>query len=162
MTEVSAPPAEPTPPWLRQDTAAGLVVIAVAAFALWQGASLTAGSLGAIGAGMLPRALAVLFGGLGLVLLVTAMTTDGERLQRWSLRGPVMILAAVITFGLSVRPVGLAVAGPLTVIVGAAASPETRWSETLISSVVMTTFCVLLFKFALGLAIPLAPWLVGY
>ena len=111
---------------------------------------------------MLPRALAILFGGLGLVLLVSALVTDGERLERWSLRGPVMILAAVITFGLSVRPVGLAVAGPLTVIVGAAASPETRWSETLIFSVVMTAFCVLLFKFALGLAIPLAPWLVGY
>jgi hypothetical protein len=27
---------------------------------------------------------------------------------------------------------------------------------------VMTAFCVGLFKFALGLPIPLAPWLLGY
>ncbi len=162
MTPESAPNPEPTPPLLRQDTAAGLVVIAVAAFALWQGADLTAGTLSAMSAGMMPRALAILFGGLGVVLLVTALTTDGSRLERWTFRGPIMIIAAVIAFGLSVRPLGLAVAGPLTVIIGAAASPETRWSETLIFSVVMTMFCILLFKFALGLAIPLAPWLLGY
>ena len=62
MTPESAPNPEPTPPLLRQDTAAGLVVIAVAAFALWQGADLTAGTLSAMSAGMMPRALAILFG----------------------------------------------------------------------------------------------------
>lgn len=150
------------PIWLRQDVAAGVVVIAVAAFALWQGAELAAGSLGAIGAGLLPRALAILFGLLGLALVISALTGDGTRLERWTLRGPVLILTAVVSFGLCVRPLGLAVAGPLAIMIGAAASPETRWAETLVFSAVITGFCVLLFKFALGLAIPLAPWVLGY
>ncbi len=166
MTEPQRDPQQtttsPTPVWLRQDVAAGLVVMGVAGFALWQGASLATGTLGAIGAGMLPRALAILFGALGLLLTIGALTGDGTRLERWSLRGPVMIMAAVIAFGLAVRPLGLAVAGPAMVLIGAAASPETRWKETLIFSAIMTVFCVGLFKFALGLPIPLAPWLVGY
>jgi putative tricarboxylic transport membrane protein len=83
-------------------------------------------------------------------------------LARWSVRGPVFILGAAIVFALSVRPLGLAVAGPLTVVVGAFASPQTRLVETLIFSAVMTAFCVTLFKFALNLPIPVAPWLIGY
>lgn len=152
----------PVPFWLRQDVAAGLVVVAVAGFALWQGADLGAGTLRSIGAGMLPRALAILFGGLGLALLVGAMFDAGARLERWTLRGPVMILAGVVGFGLTVRPLGLAVAGPLAIVIAAAASAETRWTETLMFAVVITAFCILLFKVALGLAIPLAPWLLGY
>lgn len=150
------------PYWLRQDAAAGLVVMAVACFVLWQGADLGAGTLRAIGAGMMPRVLALLFAALGLALLVSAAFSPGSRLERWTLRGPVMILAAVAIFGLTVRPVGLAIAGPLAILTAAAASPETRWPETLIFAVVITTFCIVLFKFALGLAIPLAPWLLGY
>lgn len=150
------------PIWLRQDAAAGLVVIGVAGFALWHGADLGAGTLRAIGAGMMPRALAVLFGALGLVLVISAVLQSGERLARWTLRGPLLILSAVVAFGVCVRPAGLAVAGPLAITIAAAASPETRWPETLVFAAVITAFCVLLFKFALGLAIPLAPWLLGY
>ncbi len=150
------------PIWLRQDAAAGLVVMGVAGFALWQGADLNAGTLRNIGAGMMPRALAVLFAALGLALTLGALVQPGLRLERWSLRGPVLILSAVVAFGVCVRPAGLAVAGPLAIMIAAAASPETRWPETLVFAAVITVFCVALFKFALGLAIPLAPWLLGY
>lgn len=154
---------KPAPPfWLRQDAAAGLAVMAVAGFALWQGADLGAGTLRAIGSGMMPRVLALLFGALGLALLISAAFGPASRLERWTLRGPVMILAAIVMFGLTVRPLGLAVSGPLAILVAAGASPETRWPETLIFAVVITVFCVALFKLALGLAIPLAPWLLGY
>lgn len=154
--------AGPTPPWLRQDFAAGLVVTAVAAFALWHTADLAGGTLGAMGAGMMPRVLAILFGALGLLLSLTALLSDGERLERWTLRGPVMILASVVIFGITVRPLGLTLAGPLAIIVAGAASPETRWTEALVFSVLISAFCILLFKFALGLPIPLAPWALGY
>jgi hypothetical protein len=61
-----------------------------------------------------------------------------------------------------VRPLGLVVAGPLAIVVSAFASDEVRWSETLLFGALMTAFCVGLFKFVLGLPIPLAPWLIGY
>jgi putative tricarboxylic transport membrane protein len=151
-----------TPLWLRQDFIGGLVVIAVATFAFWQGADLPIGTFGGMGPGMLPRGLAVLLGLLGVLLAAAAVMEGGPALDRWSLRGPVFVLGAVVAFGAAVRPLGLIIAGPLAIVIGAFASEEVRWGETLVLGTVMTAFCIGLFKFALGLPIPLAPWMIGY
>jgi putative tricarboxylic transport membrane protein len=150
------------PLYLRQDFAGGLVIIAIAAFAFWQGWELPMGTFGGMGPGMLPRGLAVLLAALGALLCLDAALEGGERLARWSLRGPLFVLGAIVAFGATVRPLGLLVAGPIAIVVSAFASAEVRWSETLIVGAVMTAFCIGLFKFALGLPIPLAPWLIGY
>lgn len=147
---------------LRQDFVGGLTVIATAAFALWLARDLPAGSGGGMGPGTLPKGLAILFGLLGAALLVNSFVEKGERLARWSVRGPLLILGALVVFGLAVRPLGLVAAGPLAIVVAAFASDEVRWRETLLFGVLMTAFCIGLFKFALGLPIPLAPWLLGY
>ena len=146
----------------QQDAVGGLVVIAVGIFAFWQGAHLPIGTLGGMGAGMLPKSLAVLLALLGALLVLSAILEDGSPIDRWSIRGPVLVLGAVVAFGLAVRPLGLAVAGPLAIVIGAFASDEVRWKETLVFGALMTAFCIGLFKFALGLPIPLAPWLFGY
>jgi putative tricarboxylic transport membrane protein len=147
---------------LRQDFIGGLAVIAVAVFAFWQGASLPIGTLGGMGPGMLPKGLAILLGLLGALLAVDAVLEGSPRIERWSLRGPVFVLGAVVAFGAAVRPLGLVIAGPLAIVISGFASNEVRWGETLIFGAIMTAFCVALFKFALGLPIPLAPWLLGY
>ena len=146
----------------QQDVIGGLVVFAVGVFAFWQSANLPMGTLGGMGAGMLPRSLAVLFGLLGLLLFLSAVLKAGPALARLSIRGPVLVLGAVVVFGLAVRPLGLAVAGPLAIMIGAFASEDVRWVEALVFGLLITTFCAALFKFALGLPIPLAPWLLGY
>lgn len=145
-----------------QDLAAGVLLLAVAGFALWQGAGLAAGTWSQLGPGMLPRTLAIVVGILGLALVVESMLSAGERLERWSIRGPVLILGAAVAFGLTVRPLGLAVSGPLCMLIGAFASKETRWGEAIGFAAVMTVFCLGLFKWALGLPIPVAPWAIGY
>ena len=145
---------------VRQDFLGGLAVIAVAAFAFWLARNLPTGGAGGMGPGTLPKGLAVLLGGLGVLLVLNSF--NGERLARWSVRGPLFVLGALVLFGLAVRPLGLVVAGPLAIAAAAIGSPEARWRETLVYGLAMTAFCVGLFKFALGLPIPLAPWLVGY
>jgi putative tricarboxylic transport membrane protein len=145
---------------LRQDFLGGLAVIAVAVFAYWMARNLPAGAAGGIGPGSLPKALAALLGGLGVVLLLNSF--HSESLARWSVRGPLFVLGALVLFGLAVRPLGLVVAGPLAIAGAAFASSEVRWRETLVFGGLMTVFCIGLFKFALGLPIPLAPWLLGY
>jgi putative tricarboxylic transport membrane protein len=147
---------------MRQDVVGGLVIIAVAIFAFWAGSDLPMGTFGGMGPGMLPKGLAVLLGLLGALLVFDAWLEGGERLERWSIRGPVFVLGAVVAFGLAVRPLGLVVAGPLAVIIAAFASDEVKWGETILFGLAMTVFCVGLFKLALGLPIPLAPWLLGY
>jgi putative tricarboxylic transport membrane protein len=150
-----------TPLLRRQDFLGGAVVIAVAAVAFWLGSDLAIGTLGGMGPGMLPKTLAVALGLLGVALLVSSLK-EGELIEFRSLRGPVFVIAALVLFGLTVRPLGLVVAGPLAILVSAFGSNEIKWIETVLSALLTSVFCVLLFKFALGLPIPLAPWLVGY
>jgi len=145
-----------------QEVAAGLFLIVVAAIGLWQGAELAAGSLNQMGPGMLPRALSVILVVLGGALALDGFLEKGAGLERWHVRGPVFILGAAVVFGLLVRPVGLAIAGPVAVLLGAMADKGTKFVETLVFGVILTAFCVGLFKYALGLPIPVAPWLLGY
>src|SRR5262245_63571778 len=103
--------------WLRQDFVAGLVVIAVAVFAFWQAADLPIGTLGGMGPGMLPKSLAVLFGLLGALLVLDAFVETSVPLEPWSIRGPVLVALAIVAFGLTVRPLGLVVAGAVSIVI---------------------------------------------
>ena len=145
-----------------QDFVGGLLIMAISAFAIWLGSDLPIGTLGGMGPGMMPRSVAVLLGILGAALVVDSLLERSEGLGAWSLRGMFFVLGAILVFAYSVRPLGLAVAAPAAILISAFASNETRWAETLLFCIVMTAFCIGLFKYALGLPIPLAPWLLGY
>lgn len=145
-----------------QETAAGLFLVALAAVVFWQTSDLAVGTVRALGPGMMPRVLASLCGICGIALIVFSLIKDGAILERWSIRGPLFILGAAIVFGLTIRPLGLFVAGIATVILGSFASHDSRFVESVIFGVAMTTFCWLLFKVLLSLPIPVAPWLLGY
>jgi Tripartite tricarboxylate transporter TctB family len=145
-----------------QDLLGGLLIMMIAAFALWLGRDLDSGTLGGMGPGMMPRSAALLLGALGFALTISAFIERGGKLEAWTLRGPFFVLLAIVVFAYAIRPLGLAVAAPLAILVSALASDETRWGETILFSIIMTAFCVGLFKFALRLPVPLAPWLLGY
>jgi putative tricarboxylic transport membrane protein len=128
--------------------------VALAALALWASAGLEAGRLRAMGPGMMPRAVAALVGLVGLLLVALALLRAGEPLRRWAWRGPLFLTLGVVGFALTIRPVGLALAGPLVAMVGGAASPESRPRELAIFAVAITAFCILLFRVLLRLPIP--------
>lgn len=154
----SASPAAPVAKRIiraPREFAAGVSLVALAGFALWASADLEAGQLGSVGPGMLPRAVAVLLGVAGLAFVIVALLKDGEGLERWSLRGPLFVTLGVVGFALTIRTVGLALAGPLVVLVGGAGSSEARVKELVIFAVVVTLFCIGLFRYLLGLPIPI-------
>jgi putative tricarboxylic transport membrane protein len=67
------------------------------------------------------------------------------------------VLAGVLVFAVTIRPLGLLVAGPLSVIVSALADRDTRPVEVAILAVALTVLSGLLFKELLGLPIPFDP-----
>lgn len=138
-----------------QNFFAGLALIGLAAFAIWAVSNLSQGTLRAMGPAMLPRWLAIGVGVCGILLILTSLTTAGDALERWSIRGPVFVMAGIFAFALTIRVFGLVVAGPLAMIIGGFASPEVRWKEIIIFAAVMTAFCVGLFRFGLNLPIPI-------
>jgi putative tricarboxylic transport membrane protein len=148
---------------VSQDLAAGLFLIAFASIAGWQASRLSVGSARQVGAGLLPSALALLTGLSGLWLVLRSRRTrGGEVLGRWGLKGPLFVLGAAVFFGLTIRSIGLLVAGPGVVLIAVLASPDRRWREAIIFALSMTAFCALLFKLLLRLPIPLLPGLLGY
>lgn len=155
-----------------EDMAAGLFLLLFAVI-LFAGAwDLKFGQLRGIGPGLMPKVSSILLGAFGVLLFVMSLFTHGSSLQRWSIRGPFFILGSVLIFALTIRGVdfgvfkfpalGLAVAGPLAVIFSGIADKDTKWWEILIYAFALTAGCILVFKYALRLPIPLAPWLLGY
>ena len=137
-----------------QDFGAGLFLIAIGLFALWQGWRLPLGTLRSMGSGMLPFSLAVMvcLGGVGLI--ISSFVQKGEALEAWSLRGLCFIVGGVVVFAYTIQLLGLLFAGPLAMIIGSMGSDEFRWKESIIFSIILTLACALLFKTALGLPIP--------
>ena len=142
-----------------QDFAAGLFLMLVALFAVWQASDLPLGTLRSMGPGMMPRAVAVMVGLGGLGLMGFSLFAKGPALERLHWRGPFFILGGIVLFALTIRTMGLIVAGPLAMFFGSMASNEFRWKESIVFSIVLTGLCILLFKFALRLPIPVVAFL---
>ncbi len=150
-----------------QSLAGGIVLIALAALALWLTRDLDQGTLQSMGPAMLPRWLAVGVGLSGLALLVFAFLKSGDALERWSLRGPFFVILGILAFAVTIRPfafgpltvpgLGLLVAGPLAIIIGGHATPEARLRDLVILSLSLTPFCMVLFGDFLNLPIPVFP-----
>ncbi len=140
---------------IAQDVAAGIFLMLVGAFFVYQGRDLPMGTLRAVGPGMLPRAVAlmIVIGGAVLVLM-GFLNKKGARLPTFSYRGPFFIILGILCFAMLIRTVGLVAAGPVAMIVASYASHETRIVETAIFAVIMTGVCIFLFKYMLNLPIP--------
>jgi hypothetical protein len=160
------------------DFAGGLFLLAVGALGLAGGYNLPLGTLSGIGSGLLPRVVALLVAGFGVLLIIHAFLFAGSQLEKWQLRGPMFVLGAVLVFAVLIRgstltlggfagipalasvkvpPMGLIVAGPLAVVVASMADKETRPTEIVVFAVVMTLLSGILFKELLGLPIPFDP-----
>ncbi|MGN6097433.1 MAG: tripartite tricarboxylate transporter TctB family protein [Bosea sp. (in: a-proteobacteria)] len=154
-----------------QDFAGGLFMILLALGAYAFSWDLPAGSLRQLGPGMLPKAFAVICGVLGAILTLASLRYHGEKLSGWSWKGVFFALGGACLFALTIRgfeigPVqvpalGLLVAGPLLIFFSGLAADDRKLKELVIFALAMSAGCILLFKYALSLPIPLAPWLLG-
>src|SRR5262249_49841204 len=109
--------------------------------------------------------------GFGILLVAQGLVLDGDRLERWHIRGPVFVLGGVLVFAATVRgatlslgglpvtipPLGLVVAGPLCVIFSSLADRETRLLEFVPFAIFIPALSIGLFKYLLRLPIPIFP-----
>jgi putative tricarboxylic transport membrane protein len=140
-----------------RDFYGGLVIVAVALFALWASRDLPGMRGFAFGPGTAPRIFAIVLGLLGIAVAATGVVNKGPGIDRFHLRGPLFISLSVVLFAWLVRPLGLVIASFLSIVAAAGATPESRVVETLIWGVVLTGFCVALFPIALNLPMQLWP-----
>ena len=144
---------------VTEDAAGGIFLLAVSLFFLWQASNLPMGSLRAMGPGMLPVSIAVILGAGGLLLAIMSFFSTQTSLAMPHLRALFFVLGGIVLFGLTIRSLGLIVAGPLSMIFGSFATNEVRPVEAVVFAAIMTAFCIGLFKYALGLPIPVVAFM---
>ncbi len=117
-----------------------------------------------MGPGYFPILLATALAGLGVAILIkglAAAVSDND-LGIVSWRAVVLISAAILFFGATVRGLGLAPALFVTAFVTAFASAENTVGRAGTIAAALTLFCILIFHYGLGVAVPLfGPWLGG-
>lgn len=139
------------------DVLAGVFLIAVAMLALALTWHLRSGSSASMGPGYLPKLLIGAQFLFGVAIVAQGVFGPGDRLERWSLRPIIWILASVAFFGVAIERLGLVVAVLGLVLLSTLGHRGTRPVEALLLAAVMAGFSVLVFVKALGLPLPVWP-----
>jgi putative tricarboxylic transport membrane protein len=139
------------------DIAGGIFLIGIGVIGYLGALSLPVGHLSGIGSGLMPKTLSVLVAVFGVFLIVQGLLVSGPLLDRWAIRAPFFVLGSVIVFALTIRSLGLIVAGPLAMIISALADRDTRPIEIAVYAIGLTVACIGMFKFILRLPMPIFP-----
>jgi len=158
-TPGQAPVKSIMPKWVRnpQDFLGGIAMMVIALFALWASSDLQGMRGFSFGAGTAPRMFATLLLGLGAAIAAVGVLTEGPHLARYHWRGPLFVTLAILSFALTIRPMGMIFAAMTSFLIAACGTHETKWVETIIVGICLTAFCALLFPYALGLPLQLLP-----
>jgi hypothetical protein len=143
-----------------QDLFAGLFLILVATLALIFSRNLPVGQLVSMGSGYVPRTLAWILGGLGVIVAVRGFTTDSTAehlgLSEWAWRPLFALTASLLVFAFLLERAGLVICVLVTVIVTGFAAPRIPLIQSLIVGTALAAGSVALF--VLGLGLPLPTW----
>jgi hypothetical protein len=114
-----------------------------------------------MGPGYMPLALGIVLVGLGLAVVVKGfLAGEGESIGGLEWRALILITAAVIFFGVTVRGFGLAIALFGAVLLGALGRSRTTPLEAVLIAAGLTVLSIAVFVWALQLRLPLTgPWL---
>jgi hypothetical protein len=137
-----------------KDALAGLVLIAFGlAFAI--GAlGYELGSAVRMGPGYVPLALGGILVVIGILVIVEGyLTGEGSPIGPVPWRAVVLLLAAIVFFGLTVRRLGLAPSLFVTALMASFSSRRMGILAAFVIALALTVFCILIFVEALGMPI---------
>jgi putative tricarboxylic transport membrane protein len=140
-----------------QDYVGGIVLMALALFALWASSDLQGMRGFSFGAGTAPRMFGGLLVALGAGIALTGLLTEGPGMAHYAWRGPLFVMVSIVFFALAIRPLGVVVTAFASFMIAAMGTHETRWLEAAIVGACLTLGCALLFPYVLGLPMPMFP-----
>ena len=141
---------------LKDILAGGIFIALGAAFGLGS-LAYEVGSPVQMGPGYVPLTLGIILVGLGILIVAKGFIAgEGEPIGEVDWRALVLISAALLFFGVTIR--GLGVVGALfgSSLIASLARSQTSIREALLFAVVLTALSVAIFIFALQLRLPLA------
>jgi hypothetical protein len=142
-----------------KDFYSGLMFLAVGlAFAIGA-TNYPIGTAVRMGAGYFPLILGGLMAVLGLIILLGSLraANPGEPVSAFAYTPLLLILGAIVLFGVLIQPLGLVGATIVLVIVGALGGGEFHLKEVAVLAVVLVAMAVGIFYYGLGLPFHLWP-----
>ena len=144
----------------QRDFWSGLMFVTVGvAFAIGA-TNYSMGSSARPGAGYFPMILSVAMALLGAIVLFKSLvieTEGGDPIGAVAWRPLLVIVAAIIVFGLSLERLGLLITVPLLIVISSLAGREFGWKGVLANAAVLTFGSWGIFVWGLKLTLPLWP-----
>ncbi len=140
----------------ERDFYSGLIFVLFGLAALFFAHGYSLGSALRMGPGYFPTALGTLLAGLGFIVVGRSLVLEGSKITGIAARPLILILVAVVAFGLLLEPLGLVAATIVLIAIGCLASPEFRWRDMVTLGLVLPVLALGLFVYGLGL--PLKVW----
>jgi Tripartite tricarboxylate transporter TctB family len=113
------------------------------------------------GAGYFPLILGVITAILGAVILFKSLTIEtegGDPIGAIAWRPLIIIVLAIVAFGLALPRLGMIVTVPILILITSLAGDEFHWKGVLINAIVLTFGAWVIFIWGLKLTIPMWPW----
>ena len=92
---------------------------------------------------------------LGGIALIRAFVVPGDKIEPFAWRELLLVLGAVVLFGVLLQGAGLIVSTVILVLLGAYGSVKFRWRSAVPLAVGLAAFSVLVFAKALGVPLPI-------
>jgi hypothetical protein len=140
-----------------RDFFAGLIFLFFGALAAFVARDYPMGSAVRMGPGYFPFVLGILLAVLGAIICIKSLTIEGRGVEFIRLRALLLVLGAVAAFAATVETGGIVIATILLVVIGAAASPESKPREVAVLTVFMLALAVGVFCYGLGLPFRILP-----
>ncbi len=144
-------------PFLSKDFLAGTMYIAFGLIGLWLGRNLETGTAGAMDAGYFPRLVCAVLIAVGAILAVMSLLRAGEVPERGMWRPFIFVTLSCLAFALLLRPLGLVLTLPISIVLARFAAGNIRPIPLLLLCIVLVVANVGIFVVALRVQIPLWP-----
>jgi hypothetical protein len=140
----------------RPDIAFGGFLILLAIVALVGTRTLSVGTAAKMGSGYVPRALAWIILGFGIVIGAMGLFAKHRPIPAILPRPIISVLISLAVFALLLTKGGLVLATLGTMAASTCATKDFKWGESLLFTLIITAITVFLFVYGLGL--PLSVW----
>lgn len=147
----------------HQDFWAGVMFVALGMFFAVFGAQHEIGTGDRMGPGYFPTALGIIVIGLGGILSLKSLSRKAPdvKVSPFSWKPLLLILAPLVLFGMTLRPLGLVPSVILLVLVSSMAGHQFSWRGALANAAALALICVAIFDWTLNLHIGLWPAFFG-
>jgi hypothetical protein len=136
-----------------KDLWSGLMFAGFGVLALIMGSNLAIGTAVRMGPGYVPRMLSYILIALGIAIIVRAVISPSDSIERFRFKPITMITIGVVVFALLFESAGLAPALVCLIFLSALGGEEFKIVETTLACIVLIALCIVIFKLGLGMNI---------